>query len=201
MRGTTIIVGGSVLAGLVMWVSGCVVVGGSARTHRAPDSVVYGDRHHDQELARLLVKLEKRTRAVVAGHYVQADEAHRDWMARNVLLPAAVADKVFYEVVPAVTGDRAWVKMVVDAPRNPHNTGDSVALTLLEEVKTGSPSAQRFTEEACYYAEPIQAAKTCLLCHGEPYGGPDPYFPQYIKNAWKEGEVIGAIVARVEPGT
>ncbi len=199
MKGTTIIVGGMVLAGLVIVASGCVVARGSTRTLHEPTPIVYGDRHHDQELARLLVKLEKQTRAVVAGHYVRADQAHRDWMAKNVLLPAAVADKVFYEIVPTATGDRAWVKMVVDTPRNPHNTGDPVAIALLEQVKTGSPNAERYTDQACYYAEPIKAAKTCLLCHGDPDGQPDPYFPQYKKNGWQEGEVIGAIVARVEP--
>ncbi len=161
----------------------------------------YGTDCHQSnpELARLLVKLEKRTRGAVAGHYVAADAAHRAWMAGGLLLPAAVADKVFHEVVPAVTDDRAWVKMVVDNPRNSNNTGDAVALALLGELREGRPSADRVTTQACYYAEPIKAAKTCFLCHGEPKGEPDPFFPQYTKTGWEEGQIIGAVVARVAP--
>lgn len=155
----------------------------------------------DQELARLLVKLEKQTRAVIAGHYVAADGKHRDWMARNVLLPAAVADKVFYTVVPETTNGRAWVKMVVDEPRNPHNKGDAAANELLRELRNGETSVQRSTSEAYYYAEPIKAAKTCLMCHGKPAGQPDPFFPQYKKNGWIEGQIVGAIVARVAPAS
>jgi len=196
----TIMIASLPIVCLIVAAAGCIVVQGDTRAVREPDQTVYSERPHDQELARLLVKLEKRTRAVIAGHYVRADTAHRDWMAENVLLPAAVADKVFYQVVPKVTEGRAWVKMVVDAPRNPHNAGDPTAIALLDEIKTGAPYAQRSTPAACYYAEPIKAAKTCLLCHGAPTGEPDPYFPQYKKNGWKKGEVIGAIVARVEPG-
>jgi len=153
----------------------------------------------DHELAQLLVKLERRTRAVIAEHYVAADGEHRDWMARSVLLPAAVADKVFHTVVPEATNGRAWVKMVVDAPRNPHNQGDAAANDLLQALRNGKTSVQRSTPHAYYYAEPIKAAVTCLVCHGEPAGQPDPYFPQYKKNGWVEGQIVGAIVARVAP--
>jgi hypothetical protein len=153
----------------------------------------------DHELARLLVKLERRTRAVIAGHYVAADGNHRDWMARSVLLPAAVADKVFHNVVPEATNGRAWVKMVVDAPRNPHNQGDAAANDLLQALRNGETGVERLTPHAYYYAEPIKAAKTCLVCHGEPAGQPDPYFPQYKKNGWVEGQIVGAVVARVAP--
>lgn len=198
MRDIVIVASSLLFAGMIGMLGGCVVVRDETRTVREPVRINGGDRQHDQELARLLVKLEKQTRAVVARHYVQADKAHRDWMAKKLLLPAAVADKVFHEVVPAATGDRAWVKMIVDNPRNPHNIGDDAALALLEQLKTGSPHAQRHTHDAYYYAEPIRATKTCLLCHGEPKGARDPYFPQYTKNGWEEGEVIGAIVARVQ---
>jgi len=201
MKKLTIMIAGLPIVCLIIAVTGCVVVHGDTRSRHEPDQTMLVDQSYDQELARLLVKLEKRTRAVVAGHYVQADAPHRDWMAENVLLPAAVADKVFYQVVPEATDGRAWVKMVVDAPRNPHNAGDSTAMALLEEIKTGAPYAERYTPEACYYGEPIKAAKTCLLCHGAPTGDPDPYFPQYKKNGWQEGEIIGAIVARVGPAT
>ena len=155
--------------------------------------------HHDgdAELARLLVKLELRTRAVIAGHYVGADAAHRAWLAEKVLLPAAVADQVFHEVVPPATGGRAWVKMVVDEPRNEHNRGDEIALALYHQIRDGSLSAARRIPEAYYYGEPIKTGKACLVCHGEPRGEPDPFFPQYSKNGWKEGEIIGAVVARV----
>ena len=151
----------------------------------------------DEQLARLLVKLELRTRGVIADHYVMADTAHRAWHSENLLLPAAVADKVYYEVVPENTDGRAWVKMVVDEPRNPHNKGDETAIVMLNEIKTGKSCVTRRTAEAYYYAEPIIAKTTCLSCHGQPKGQPDPFFPQYKKNGWSEGEIIGAVVGRV----
>jgi methyl-accepting chemotaxis protein len=154
-------------------------------------------RQFDQDLARLLVKLELRTRAVIAKHYVGADEPHREWLARNLLLPAAVADNVFHEVVPDATEGRAWVKMIVDEPRNPNNVGDDVTLALLNELREGNPRAERSTDDAYYYGEPISAAKGCLACHGGPRGEPDPFFPQYEKNGWQVGQVVGAVVARV----
>lgn len=153
----------------------------------------------DAELARLLVGLELRTRGVIASHYGGADEVHRAWMAEHLLLPAAVADKVFHETVPVLTGGRAWVKMVVDEPRNPHNAGDDTAKALLAAIQSGAPQAGRRTPEAYYYAEPIVAKKGCLRCHGSPSGAPDPFFPQYNRNGWEEGAVIGAVVARVAP--
>jgi hypothetical protein len=156
-----------------------------------------GSREHDQELARLLVDLELRTRAVIAEHYVAADSMHRAWLADNLLLPAAVADKVFHGVVAEVTDHRAWVKMVVDEPRNPNNKGDSTAMALLHRLRDGELSVEHLTEEAYYYAKPIKAAATCLTCHGEPAGEPDPFFPQYKKNGWRKGEIVGAVVARV----
>ena len=151
----------------------------------------------NQELAKLLVKLELRTRGVIAGHYAAADEAHRDWLARDVFLPAAVADAVFHATVPESTGGRAWVRMVVDEPRNPNNAGDDAALALLGELRRGKPSAERQLAEAYYYSEPIKAVKTCLVCHGSPRGEADPYFPKYKKEGWKEGDIVGAVVARV----
>lgn len=151
----------------------------------------------DEQLARLLVKLELRTRGVIAGHYVKADTTQREWLSENLLLPAAVADEVYYEVVPEMTDGRAWVKMVVDEPRNPHNKGDETAVEILDEIKAGKTQVTRRTAKAYYYAEPIIAKKTCLLCHGQPKGLPDPFFPQYMKNGWKEGEIIGAVIGRV----
>ena len=151
----------------------------------------------DEQLARLLVKLELRTRGVIAGHYVKADTTHREWLSENLLLPAAVADKVYYEIVPEMTDGRAWVKMVVDEPRNPHNKGDETAIAMLNEIKAGEPHVTRRTAKAYYYAEPIKVKKTCLSCHGQPKGQPDPFFPQYKKNGWSEGEIIGAVIGRV----
>ena len=147
----------------------------------------------------MLVNLELRTRAVIAKHYVAADPAHRKWLAENLLLPAAVADGVFRFVVPDATGDRAWVKMVVEEPRNPNNAGDATAIALFHEVRGGKQCAELGTPRGCYYAKPIRATGTCLKCHGRPDGEPDPFFPQYKKNGWQEGQVIGAVVARVAP--
>jgi hypothetical protein len=179
--------------------SGCVADKAETQAARGPGPTAEISLHYDQELARLLVRLELRTRAVIAKHYAQADPAHRAWLAENLLLPAAVADAVFHEVLPDMTNGRAWVKMVVDHPRNPHNAGDVTAIALFHEVRGKKPYAERSTREAYYYAEPIKAAKTCLLCHGDPKGGADPFFPQYKKNGWQEGEIVGAVVARVAP--
>ncbi len=166
----------------------------------------YLNKHGDEELAYLLVKLELRTRAVIGQHYTRPQSAfpatdliYKRWVAKNAILPAAVADRIFSEVVPGVTGDRASVKMVVDDPRNPNNRGDSTALEMFRELQTGGTSAERSSAEAYYYAEPIRTTKTCLRCHGEPSGEPDPLFPQYKKNGWREGQIIGAVVARVAP--
>lgn len=151
----------------------------------------------DRELAELLVKLELRTRAVIAGHYGGADQEHRKWLAENLLLPAAVADQVFHETLLETTKGRAWVKMIVDDPRNEHNRGDEVALEMMKEIVGGQATVQRTVAGAVYYAEPIKTVSGCLLCHGEPAGEPDPYFPQFRKNGWQADQVIGAVVARV----
>jgi hypothetical protein len=163
-------------------------------------------RSGDEELAYLLVKLEKKTRQVIAGHYGRqqpggpdATAAYKDYLIENLILPAAVADPIFSEVVPEATGGRAWVKMVVPEPRNPNNQGDATALAMLAELQKGADSAWRTNADARYYAEPIVAKAGCLPCHGTPAGEPDQYFPQYRKNGWEAGEIIGAVVARVAP--
>ena len=163
-------------------------------------------RSGDEELAYLLVKLVLTTRAVIGQHYTRSqsivpavDTIYKRWLAKNAILPAAVADRVFSEVVPGATEGRAWVKMVVREPRNPNNRADAVASDLLGEIISGSASAERFMEDAYYYGEPIQTTATCLPCHGEPKGAPDPIFPQYQKNGWGEDETVGAVIARVAP--
>ena len=115
-----------------------------------------------------------------------------------MVLPAAVADQVF-QAVPELTGGRAWVKMVVDNPRNPNNKGDEAALELLAELRREAKAVERQTKDAYYYAGPIRAKAWCLRCHGEPKGEPDPMFPKYTKDGWKDGDLVGAAVARVAP--
>ncbi len=173
----------------------------------AAQQTEYVEKRGDQELAYLLVKLELRTRAVIGQHYTRHQSTfpgtnliYKRWVAKNAILPAAVADRVFSEVVPGVTGGRAWVKMVVENPRNPNNRADAIARELLEEIRTGAPAAERSSPEAYYYAEPIKTSETCLPCHGEPEGEPDPVFPQYEKDGWRAGEIIGAVIARVATG-
>ena len=177
----------------------------TSREESAGD-VTYLDKSGDEELAYLLVKLEKKTREVIAGHYgrpqsggEEATAEYKGYLIENRILPAAVADPIFAEVVPGATGGRAWVKMVVPNPRNPNNVGDETALEMLSELQKGLPSVERVTEDACYYGEPIRAKAGCLPCHGEPAGEPDPYFPQYEKNGWKVGEIVGGVIACVEP--
>ncbi len=164
------------------------------------------DRNADEELAYLLVKLELATRSEIGGHLTRhqsgvpgVDILYKRLMVKNMILPAAVAGAVFAETVPNATRGRAWVKMVVDDPRNPNNRGDEVALELLAELRAGAETAERTSDDAYYYAEPIKAKTGCLYCHGEPAGAPDPNFPQYTKDGWRDGEIIGAVISRVAP--
>lgn len=172
----------------------------------SPTVVHYANKSGDQELAYLLVKLLLRTRGTIYEHYTRPQSAlpgvdivYQRWLAKNAVLPAAVADRVFAEVVPGATSGRAWVKMVVEEPRNPHNIGDETAVAMSGEIRRGAPSAERVTPGAYYYAEPIKSTAVCLRCHGEPRGEPDPIFPQYRKEGWKAGQIVGAAVARVAP--
>ncbi len=158
-----------------------------------------------REMAYLLVKLVKKTRSVMAGHYTRSQSSmpgvnvlYQRSLAKNLILPAAVADQVFSEVVPHATGGRAWVKRVVPEPRHPHTRGDDTALALLKLIQDGAPSVERRTGGAYYYAEPIVAKKSCLPCHGSPKGAPDRVFPEYKKDGWKPGEIVGAVVARAQ---
>ena len=206
VRRIALATGLSVFIALVALLSGIVLSHPETDTKPSAGVPTYEDKRGDQELAYLLVKLELRTRTVIGGHYTRPQSAipgvdliYKRWIAKNTILPAAVADRVFSEVVPGATGGRAWVKMVVQDPRNPNNRGDSIALELLGTIQGGNATAERSTPEAYYYAEPIKATSTCLHCHGEPEGAPDPMFPQYEKNGWRDGDIIGAVVARVAP--
>jgi hypothetical protein len=65
-------------------------------------------KHGDQYLAYMLVKLELRTRATIYAPYTRqqslipgVDFLYRRWLAKNGILPAAVADRVYADVVPA----------------------------------------------------------------------------------------------------
>jgi hypothetical protein len=160
----------------------------------------------DEELAYLLVKLELKTRATIAENFTSEQSslpginvAYQHWLTKNRMLPAAVAGVVYSDTVPNATNGRAWVKMVVREPRNPKNKGDEVALDMLTEIQQGVKSSQRTADAAVYYGEPIVAKQWCLRCHGDKRGEPDPSFPQFRKDGWKEGDIIGAVIARVEP--
>jgi hypothetical protein len=200
------------VAGVLLLVFSCALLAAIvlARPDAAPSPAAapasWVVKKGDQQLAYLLVKLELRTRTVMKEHYARpqsavpgADLLYKRWLARNAILPAAVADRIFSEVVPGATGGRAWVKMVVDKPRNPNNRGDAVALEMLKAIEGGKANEERSTGEAIYYAEPIKSTAGCLPCHGDPAGAPDPMFPQYTKDGWKDGQIIGAVVARVAP--
>lgn len=158
----------------------------------------------DDELAFLLVKLEKRTRAVIGGHYIRKQEGgeketheYKNYLIENGILPAAVAGPIFAETVPEATQNRAWVKMVVPSPRNPKNTGDNTALSMVKELQNGNPFVWKTTNDAVYYGEPITVKTVCLPCHGDPAGAPDPYFPEYTKDGWQVNSVIGGVISRV----
>ncbi len=204
------VVGGIVVAlSLVLNIglmSASPVLPESTEAQSATRVVVATDRTGDEELAYMLVKLMLETRREIAGHFTRVQSpipvvsrVYQRLMVKNLILPAAVADHVFAETVPSATNGRAWVKMIVDEPRNPHNQGDQITTELLAELRTGKTTAERTTDDAFYYAEPIKAKRACLYCHGLPKGAPDPYFPQYTKDGWSEGDVIGAVMARVAP--
>lgn len=170
----------------------------------ASRSAVPSEKTGDQELAYLLVKLVLETRREIAGHYTRkqspipgVSKLYQRLLVKNLILPAAVADQIFAETVPHATNGRAWVKMVVDNPRNPHNRGDDVAAGLLAKLRTGMATAEESTSGTYYYAEPIVAKRACLYCHGDPKGAPDPFFPEFTKDGWQEGDIIGAVIARV----
>ena len=119
--------------------------------------MTYVNKQGNRELAYLVARLELQTRTVIGEHHNDAQSPVRgvdlickNWLAKNEVLPAAVADRIFSRVVPSATGGRAWVKMVVEEPRNPKNLGESVALDLLKEVRTGVADAERLTSEAYY---------------------------------------------------
>jgi len=188
----------------IIWIASVFRADPQTPQEPPPEQSTQLRKQGNQELAYLLVKLELRTRGVIGKHYTRPQSSvpgvnlvYKRWLAKNAILPAAVADRIFSNVVPQATGGRAWVKMVVDDPRNPNNRADSIAEKLLGNIKRGEAEAERTTPEAYYYAEPIKATETCLPCHGEPRGEPDPAFPQYKKNGWRAGEVIGAVIARV----
>lgn len=158
---------------------------------------VYADVS-EQDLAKLLVKLELQTRAVIASKFSKSKGDNKEFMIQHTILPAAVADPIFSRVVPENTNDRAWVKMVVDKPRNPNNKGDETALQMIDILKRDKVKyVEKDLMDAYYYAEPIVATKACLECHGNPKGAPDPHFSEYQLEGWKVDEVIGGVVARV----
>jgi hypothetical protein len=196
----------AVTVGLAAAVALLVAVHPAADAALVPPAATFTEKHGDQELAYMLVKLELRTRSTMYADYTRrqspvpgVDFIYRRWLAKNAILPAAVADRVYSEVVPGATGGRAWVKMVVQEPRNPHNIPDPTAQVLFEEIRSGAKTAEKQTTEAYYYAEPIKATEACMSCHGAPRGRPDPVFPEYRLEGWKAGTVIGAVVARVAP--
>ncbi len=206
MKTTILVAGVFALLALAILLAGIALSRPQTGTSPGEARASYVDKRGDEELAYLLVKLVLGTRTVIAGHYTRAqspvpgvDLIYKRWMAKNAMLPAAVADQVFSELVPGATGGRAWVRMVVENPRNPHNRGDAVALELLRTVQQGTQSAERSTGDAYYYSEPIRAKSWCLPCHGQPAGDPDPLFPQFKKDGWRDGDIIGAVVARVAP--
>jgi len=155
----------------------------------------------EKDLATLLVKLELQTRAVIAGKFSKAKGEYKEFMIQHKILPAAIADPIFSGIVPKATNNRAWVKMVVEKPRNPNNQGDKVALEMIRDLKQDkSKYVERDLADAYYYAEPIVATKACLECHGHPKGAPDPHFPQYQLEGWKVDDIIGGVVSRVTKG-
>lgn len=89
----------------------------------------------EKDLAKLLVKLELQTRAIFASKFSKAQGDYKEFMIEHKILPAAVADPIFSRIVPENTDDRAWVRMVVEKPRNLNNKGDEIALQMIDTLK------------------------------------------------------------------
>ena len=154
------------------------------------------------ETAAALSQLVINTRSAVAKNFTKPnkiwwlpDILYRHILAVNAVLPAAVAGAAFH---PLNEEGVVVLKMLVREPRNEKNKPDSVEAQLFGDVlRTGQPAANS-TAQYAYHARPIKAAAWCMRCHGEPRGGPDPFFPQFKKEGWKEGEIVGAATARVK---
>lgn len=153
-----------------------------------------------EEIAEVLSQLIVNTRGAVADNYTKPDKLwwlpaglYRYILAKNEVLPAAIAGKAFHPL----NGGPISLKMIVDEPRNEANRADAVEAELFARVKASGEPAAAATKEAAYHARPIKAAAWCLRCHGEPRGEADPVFPKYKKDGWREGAVVGAATARV----
>lgn len=159
-------------------------------------------RARPEETAETLSQVVINTRMAVAESFVKPnkiwwlpDALYRRILARNSVLPAAIVGKGIH---PTNAGGAVSLKMLVTQPRNENNRPDPVEAELLRKVvATASPQAAA-TKEAAYHARPIKAVEWCLRCHGDPAGGADPVFPQFKKEGWKAGEVVGAAVAKVK---
>lgn len=155
-----------------------------------------------ERTAETLSQVIINTRMAVAENFVKPnaiwwlpDGLYRYILARNSVLPAAIVGKGIH---PTNADGAVTLKMLVASPRNEKNRPDAVEAELLRKVvATGSPQAAS-TKVAAYHARPIKAAEWCLRCHGTAAGDPDPVFPQFKKEGWKAGEVVGAAVARVK---
>lgn len=156
-----------------------------------------------EEIAAVLSQAVINVRSSVAKNFTESnkiwwlpDALYRYILARNGVLPAAIAGEAFHTLNKSQ--EVVTLKMVVAAPRNEANKPDPIEQQILEQVvRSGAPVAIS-TPDAAYHGRPIKVAEWCLRCHGEPKGEPDPIFPKYKREGWKLKEVIGAATARVK---
>jgi hypothetical protein len=154
-----------------------------------------------QQIAEELSQLILNVRGAIATNFTQPnksllpDVVYQHALAQNGVLPAAVAGKAIHPL--NVPGAAFTLKMVVKEPRNKNNVPDAIEAALLEKVVGTQQPAALLTTEAAYHARPIKSADWCLRCHGDPRGDPDPIFPQFKKEGWKSGVIVGIAVAKV----
>ena len=77
------------------------------------------------------------------------------------------------------------------SPRNPENEPVGPEIEALKKLESGElPELTIFSKGEVRYFRPIKLTEDCMLCHGDPAGGPDPVGG--IKEGWKAGEIHGA---------
>ncbi len=77
------------------------------------------------------------------------------------------------------------------SPRNPDNEPTELERKVLEELQGSELKEKTIIEkDQIRFFRPIKLTQECMLCHGDPAGGPDPIGG--TKEGWKVGEVHGA---------
>lgn len=109
----------------------------------------------------------------------------------------------FYKTVPVVAAWHAAEKEAEKSgysfrvpafdPRNPENTPTDFEAGMLNQIKNrGLEEYHKIDRKAnvLRYMKPVVLSQDCMICHGDPKGGPDPI--GFTKEGWKPGMIHGA---------